>query len=288
MLEERSFNTGVVEISYVEGPPSGPPLVLLHGFTGRWQHFLPVIPALYARWHFYAPDCRGHGKSGRVPGQYMPKDYMEDAAAFVQHVVSEPAVLFAHSLGGVSAVWVAGQMPDKVRAVIIGDTPLSNAGWAALPDTQQFHTALRGIIASGRPVRELVPLLADVTAPGEEPPTRFGDLPDVDGVVLREWARTLEQLDPDVVQLLAEGRKQEFRANFDMDAMVSKVSCPVLLLQGNTSLGGIMTDEDVEHVLSTLPEAYCVKIDHAGHDLGLSTWQVAPLLTALTNFLESL
>lgn len=288
MLEERSFNTGVVQISYVEGPPSGSPLVLLHGFTGRWQHFLPVIPALSPRWHIYAPDCRGHGKSGRVPGQYMPKDYMEDAAAFVRHFASEPAVLFAHSLGGVSAVWVAAQMPEKVRAVILGDTPLSNAGWAALPDTQQFHTALRGIIASGRPVRELVPLLGDVMVPGEESPTRFGDLPEVDGPVLREWAKTLQQLDPDVVQLLAEGRKQEFWASFDMDAMVSKVSCPMLLLQGNASLGGIMTDEDVDHVLSTLPEAYCVKIDQAGHDLGLSAWQVAPLITALTNFLESL
>jgi pimeloyl-ACP methyl ester carboxylesterase len=59
LLKELSYQTGVVAINYAEGPPNGPPLVLLHGLTGRWQAFLSVIPALSVRWHDYALDFRG-------------------------------------------------------------------------------------------------------------------------------------------------------------------------------------------------------------------------------------
>lgn len=46
MLSEQSFETNDVKIHYVEGPPSGAPLVLLPGGTNRWQQFLPLIPHL--------------------------------------------------------------------------------------------------------------------------------------------------------------------------------------------------------------------------------------------------
>ena len=65
MLTERTFDAGDVSLNYAEGPPAGPPLVLLHGSSLRWQHFLPVIPLLGWRWHLYALDLRGHGRSGR-------------------------------------------------------------------------------------------------------------------------------------------------------------------------------------------------------------------------------
>jgi len=46
MLVEKRFNTGTVDINYVEGPRSGPPLVLIHGLSSHWQVYLPVIPYL--------------------------------------------------------------------------------------------------------------------------------------------------------------------------------------------------------------------------------------------------
>lgn len=91
-----------------------------------------------------------------------------------------------------------------------------------------------------------------------------------------------------MAQYHAEGRIHEYVENVDLDAALQQVSCPVLLLQGDPSQGGVASDSDVEHALSLLANGLHVRLEGAGHDLGLSTWEVAPLLRAVTNFLESL
>ncbi len=293
MLREHTFDTGTVAINYAEGPPSGPPLVLLHGVFARWRAFLPIIPALSMRWRVYALDLRGHGKSGRVPRKYRPEDYIGDCVAFLQHQLAEPAILLGHSAGGLCALGAAVQLPEKLRAVIICDAPLSVQRWAALESNEArigFWATLRNLAGLGCSAPELASLLADipVSVSGQDKPGRYADRPGVDAASLRDWAQTLGQLDPEVLTFHIEGCMRECAESADLDAWFRHISCPVLLLQGNPLLGGLMADRDVEHALSVFPEAYHVRIQDAGHDLGLSTWQVAPLLTALTNFLESL
>ncbi len=77
---------------------SGPPLVLLHGGSARWQSSMPLIPALSQRWHLYAPDLRGHDKSGWVPGHYRLNDYYEQ----LFQMISCPVLIIQGSpaLGG--------------------------------------------------------------------------------------------------------------------------------------------------------------------------------------------
>lgn len=291
MLKEKSFNTGVVSINYAEGPLSGPPLVLLHGLPGRWQDFLPIIPALSIKWHIYALDWRGQGRSGRVPGKYRPEDYSADFMAFMQHQVTEPAILFGHSAGGMLSIWLAAQLPEKVKALIVGDSPIDIkrlVAWMSTKEFTSYYAALRDL--AGHSVAELVSALADIpiVVPGQATPVRYKDRPDVNAASLRVWAKEVSQLDPNVLEFHAEGRAQEYLENVNLDAALRQISCPVLILQGNASLGGFMSDQEVEYALSVLPDATHVLIDHAGHDLGLNMWEVAPLLRAVTNFLESL
>ena len=59
MLTEKYFDTGDVTIHYVEGPHSGPPLMLLHGISGQWQVFQTIMPSLIIRWQVFALDNRG-------------------------------------------------------------------------------------------------------------------------------------------------------------------------------------------------------------------------------------
>ncbi len=90
MFKEQPFDAGVVTLNYAEGPAAGPPLVLLHGGSARWQAWETIIPDLDGQWHLYALDLRGHGRSGRVPMRYRLQDYADDLIAFLERRVAEP------------------------------------------------------------------------------------------------------------------------------------------------------------------------------------------------------
>lgn len=122
-MREQRFDTGELELNYAEGPANGPPLVLLHGGGGSWRSLDPIIPALSARWHVYAPDLRGHGASGWTPHQYTHDDFARDVEALLALVVREPAILLGHSLGAAAALIAAARHPGQVRALILGDAP---------------------------------------------------------------------------------------------------------------------------------------------------------------------
>jgi pimeloyl-ACP methyl ester carboxylesterase len=288
MFKERTFDTGEVILNYAEGPASGPPLVLLHGFTGRWQGFLPLLPVLSLRWHVYAPEYRGHGKSGHVAGKYLPDDFISDLVAFLERQVDGPAVVFGHSYGGLFTLCLAERLPDAVRALIVGDISLSAETAAARPQNLESWAMMRQLAGWEGPIQQLTKKLATFPVPGQDPPVTYGELPDVHVVELREWARSLMQLDTGVTELHAEGRREEFMEAFDFESLLSAVSCPVLLLQGEPSQGAIMTDADVDYAMALLPEAYHVQIEDTDHGLGMNNWEVAPLLRAMVSFLESL
>jgi pimeloyl-ACP methyl ester carboxylesterase len=119
MLEENTYHTGEVDLNYVKSPDNGPPLVLLHGLTGRWQIFIPILPYLVLRHTVYAVDLRGHGKSGRVSGRYRCRDYGEDIAAFLKGRIAEAAIVHGFSTGGLVAAYLAAQHPELVSALIL-------------------------------------------------------------------------------------------------------------------------------------------------------------------------
>ena len=293
MLKERSFNTGTTEINFAEGPHSGPPLVLLHGLPGRWQEFLPIMPTLSLQWHIYALDFRGQGKSGRVPGQYLSKYYAADVEKFLQQQLDEPAILFGESAGGMVALSVAAQRPELVRAIVVGDSPIDMdvlVGWMTSEGFQHYFSALRELSGLDHSIVELTRQIADIPIqiPGQDTRIRYGDSPGVDAIQIQQLAITLSHMDPGVLEYHAEGRAREFLEGFDLDKVLGRITSPVLLLQGNPSLGGMMTNEAVKHVPSILPNAMHVLIETAGHDLGLDTWEVSPLLRAVTSFLGSL
>jgi pimeloyl-ACP methyl ester carboxylesterase len=293
MLQERRFDTGEVSLNYAEGPASGPALVLLHGIPGRWQEFLPLVPNLAARWHIYALDLRGQGGSGRVTGCYLPGHYTADITAFLQRHVAEPAVLFGASAGGLLAVAAAAQTPGSVRALIIGDSPTDLEAleeWMCSDAFAARFTALQDLAASGLGVADLARALGDLPAPapGQEEPVAQRELAGMDAAYLRAWAKMMSQMDPGVLDYHAGGLGREYLAGIDLDGMLSRISCPVLLLRANPDLGALMSPSAADHAVSLLADGLQVELENAGHNLGLDSWDVGPLLRAVTGFLESL
>ena len=174
MLTEKTFDAAAVSINYVEGPKSGPPLVLLHGVTSRWQRFLTLLPVLAQRWHVVAADLRGHGRSGRVPGRYGVMEYAQDVIGLIQHLGDEPAVVLGHSLGAMVGIGVAAEAPSAVRALILEDPPLGafrGRPFSERPEAAPF-VATRDLAREGHAPDELMRRLAIQTP--DQMPWRYG------------------------------------------------------------------------------------------------------------------
>jgi pimeloyl-ACP methyl ester carboxylesterase len=105
------------------------------------------------------------------------------------------------------------------------------------------------------------------------------DLP----IALRSLAKSLTQLDPDALAAFRDGR---LVADYDPDRLLPKITCPVLLLQGNPAHGSLMTDADAARALAILPDARHRRFDDLGH--GLHVENAEPILAAVTGFLEGL
>jgi pimeloyl-ACP methyl ester carboxylesterase len=271
MLNEQVFQTSSVAINYVEGPQSGPPLLLLHGIASRWQHFLPIIPGLIVRSHVYALDHRGHGKSERAAGTYRYLDYATDAIEFLNKTVTGQAIVFGHSLGAMVSIAVAAQAPEKVRAVILEDPPLyTTRGQRTMSPNQMRFIEYRDIIQKGLSVSEILPEMRRL-------------LPNDDDAAHRFRASSISMLDPDALTSAIEGRS---RQSYDAEALLKRIECPVLLLQGHKPLGGVMEDSESDHAASLLRDCTLVRMSDAGHQI--HTDYPERTLGIVTSFLESL
>jgi pimeloyl-ACP methyl ester carboxylesterase len=157
---------------------------------------------------------------------------VDDTLSFLQGVVKEPAVLVGHSMGGWVAAEIAAAHPEMVRAIVLIDTSIYPQRY---PD-DALLTNLFGITVEQ--------LRARTSRAG-------GVLP-----------KALRDLDPDILRSYLNG---DLVGDFNADTLLPRVSCPVLLLQGNVDEGGLMTDEDVERSRLHLPEMQHVAFKEAGH-----------------------
>lgn len=116
----------------VEGSGSGPPVVLLHGFTGSlttWQHLAAVLSADF---EVLAVDIVGHGESDSPAAleRYQMLRCVDDLVALLRALGHERASWLGYSMGARTALQVAVHRPDAVDALVLeGVTPgLADAG----------------------------------------------------------------------------------------------------------------------------------------------------------------
>ena len=281
-LASRQCRTGQLVLHYEEGPNSGPPLVLLHGLGRDCHDFSVLFPQFSRRWHVYAVDLRGHGKSGRVPRGYSSDGYASDIVLFLKNVVGQPAFLFGHSLGGVAAMRVAAEEPPLVRALILGDSALTAGSFSNSLYPALFE-ALLGVRTRDGSIEDMAKGLAQIRIPlpGIDELIAIGELPGNDEAYLLKWAACLRQVDPEALQMTLDGSTW---GDFDGEALMKKITCPTLLLQANPDLGGLMSDSEVHRALQLLAQPTLQKFPLLGHALHLQ--QSQPVVTVVTAFLN--
>jgi pimeloyl-ACP methyl ester carboxylesterase len=253
MLTEKTFTRDGISINYVEGPPSGVPLVLLHGVTTRWQTFLPILPALTARYTVFALDLRGHGKSSRSIDGYAVSNDVADIVAFINSRVGAPAALLGWSLGANISLLVGATAPELVRAIILEDPPLS-----ALTDDDpneatffERFRAYRSILLMDGPESDKLKALASVQPVNND-------------LAVRKSYSQLRHTDPEILTCILEHRKWEGNR---LDTLLPNVKCPVLLVQADAALGAALDDSTAQIALSLLSDCVHVYLPNVGHNV---------------------
>lgn len=106
-------------------PPSGPvppfvrtgagsPLVLLHGLTGTWRVWTPLLPALSAEHDVLAPTLLGHGTgTAYEEGAELS---LSDLADDVERAMDEAGIETAHVVGNSLGGWVSLELARRGRA----------------------------------------------------------------------------------------------------------------------------------------------------------------------------
>lgn len=102
-----------------------PLIVLVHGFTGSKENWLPLMRRLAARYRVIAPDLPGWGESERIAdADYGPSAQVERLAAFLAALKQAPAMLVGHSMGGQIVGLLAARHPEVAARIVL----MSSAG----------------------------------------------------------------------------------------------------------------------------------------------------------------
>jgi len=93
---------------------SGEPLLLLHGFTGTWHHWRPVLGELAARYEVIAPTLAGH--DGGPPFDMTGPLTFATSADHLERHLDEIGVHTAHVVGNSLGGGLALELAKRGRA----------------------------------------------------------------------------------------------------------------------------------------------------------------------------
>ena len=122
---------------------SGPPVVLLHGYTQTGHMWHPIVPSLSAQRTVIIPDLRGAGQSAKPESGYDKKTLAVDVHALTAALGFDRVAVVGHDIGLMVAYAYAAQFPDATERVVLMDAFLPGIGaWKdvwLLRDLWHFH-----------------------------------------------------------------------------------------------------------------------------------------------------
>lgn len=258
------------------------PIVFLHGVTRCGACFTPLFP-FFQSFEIHAPDARGHGIAPRANG-YRVVDYVPDVIEFLDEHVVEPAILYGHSMGAMVAAMVAGQIPDRIRGVILEDPPFHTMGDRLAGTPLHVYFSKLGEVAGCRePIAEIARRLGELEVPSSDGSSMVRVRETRDAVTLRFMARCLRDLDPAALEPILAG---QWLDNYDISGVASSLTVPALLLQADPMAGGMLRMEDAAEIENLAGNCVRVFLPGTGHQ---AHWLNTPVvMRSVTAFLASL
>ena len=227
-------------------------VAFLHGFSDSaqcWEPLIGAMPGIRA----LAIDARGHGESGLPEEPVSYTAHRDDAALVLSSQPSAGAVIVVgHSMGAMAAAYLAAARPDLVRAVVLEDPP---TGPPSVQQSPRGERQERAMVMPG--------WLAEVRAlevPARIARGRAAD-PDWSEDELEPWAVSKGQVNPDLFEL-------PYRDPRPLTDLLAEITCPVLLIHGDTDRGGLISTEYAERCARAAGgEFQAARIAGAGHSV---------------------
>lgn len=120
----KQIDAGELNIGYAEdGPPDGPPVILLHGWPYDIHSYVEVAPMLAAQgYRVLIPHLRGFGttrfRAGDAVRTGQQAALAQDVVAFMDALGLERAVLAGYDWGARTADIVAAAWPQRCKALV--------------------------------------------------------------------------------------------------------------------------------------------------------------------------
>ena len=108
---------------YYETHGAGPALVFAHGGGGNHLSWWQQIPEFSRSYRCVTFDHRGFGFSREADDGPGAAAFVDDLRGLLDHLEIEKAILVAQSMGGWTVLGFANACPQRVRAIVLCDTP---------------------------------------------------------------------------------------------------------------------------------------------------------------------
>lgn len=233
-------NIGDIEV-YWERGGSGEPLLFISGTGSDLRNQPNVFEGPFPKaFDVLAYDQRGLGRSGKPDAPYAMAQYGDDAAALMDAIGWESALVLGASFGGMVAQELVLRHPGKVRRLALACTSPGGAGGASYP----LHEFI-GVDLAER-ARRMIPIsdtrrdAAWAAANPEE---------------YRLWLE-LGAADPfgdEPGHAMGARRQLEARAGHDTWDRLGQIACPVLIAGGRYD--GLALPQTQERMAERIPGA---------------------------------
>jgi 3-oxoadipate enol-lactonase len=223
----------------------GPPLIFGHGVLSSLRIFDAQLEL--ARDHqLIRFDFRGHGQSS-LPRRWRMEDLADDYLAVLDALAIESAVVVGFSMGGMAALQLALEAPERVRALVLVD---SSGG------REQIRKRLRYVLLGGL---YHLPLLRPRLHEEAARITFSRSFSVQHREFVESWKGGISRMSPGAV--IRASRMVALRK--EMTAAASKIEHPALILIGDED--ETTPHAEAERLLRALPNARLQLIHSSGH-----------------------
>lgn len=249
--QEGTLTPNGVQLHYWRTGGEKTPLVMAHGLSDNGLAWSRLAHVLAPTFDLIMVDARGHGLSDKPETGYAPTEHMRDLAGVIEALQLERPIVIGHSMGAVTASMVTAEYPGLVRAAILED-PV----WRWPPTSSERDSNRRAAYENWKNRlayrQTLTPEESFVRGRRERP---LWSVEDHDADVPAKLQFGMQALDY-ILEPMPDWTEQ-----------VAKYEAPVLLVYGNTELGGIVGPDVAAAAHQFNPLVTPVQIPNAGHSV---------------------